>query len=88
MTTPNVSGQRNNFDSQGEDPFGHLANESTAKGYNTHQRQHIQQQLPNMSFPQIDPQQQFMYDPLLNTARHLGGQFAEQQKQKVNSLES
>ncbi|KAI3413701.1 hypothetical protein GPALN_011185 [Globodera pallida] len=35
-----------------------------------------------MPFPQIDQQQQFMYDPLLNTARHLGGQFAEQQKQK------
>lgn len=30
--------------------------------------------------------QQFMYDPFVNTARHLGGQFAEQQKQKVYVL--
>ncbi|KAL3111666.1 hypothetical protein niasHT_010616 [Heterodera trifolii] len=49
--------------------------------------QYQQQQAPQMS-PPFQPsigdpqQQQFMYDPLLNTARHLGGQFAEQQKQK------
>jgi hypothetical protein len=42
----------------------------------------------NSTIPQLPTQsnmnQQFMYDPLLNTARQLGGQFAEQQRQKVS----
>lgn len=33
-----------------------------------------------MNMNNVDPK--LMYDPLLNTARHLGGQFAEQQRQK------
>ena len=38
---------------------------------------------PNSAAASTSPFPPQMYDPLFNTARHLGGQFAEQQRQKV-----
>uniref|UniRef100_A0A914HEH7 Protein YIF1 n=1 Tax=Globodera rostochiensis TaxID=31243 RepID=A0A914HEH7_GLORO len=91
MTTPNLpfggegAGQFNNFSPYGGSIEQQQTDQSyTSDSFGTYNAPHQQQrpQQPQMPFPQIDQQQQFMYDPLLNTARHLGGQFAEQQKQK------
>uniref|UniRef100_A0A915LST9 Protein YIF1 n=1 Tax=Meloidogyne javanica TaxID=6303 RepID=A0A915LST9_MELJA len=96
MTTPHYYDQNKNlnspnpFDSQQQHLFDGQQQQANFDYYTQQQPQydpHFNYSSnippPDTSQQQQSFNQQFMYDPFVNTARHLGGQFAEQQKQKI-----
>uniref|UniRef100_A0A1I8C060 Protein YIF1 n=1 Tax=Meloidogyne hapla TaxID=6305 RepID=A0A1I8C060_MELHA len=86
MTTPHYYDQNQNLNPP--NPFDQQQQFDSQQPNFDYYAQHVdpRQRVDYTNVPDTSQQmfnQQFMYDPFVNTARHLGGQFAEQQKQKV-----
>ena len=82
MTTPHYYDQNKNLN---PNPFDQ---QQQFDGQQINHDYYYSQQQQRIDYPSLDNStqminQQFIYDPFVNTARHLGGQFAERQKQKV-----
>jgi hypothetical protein len=75
------------MDAYNNDPNVHMYQRNLYNNQNQAQYQQQQHQFQQPQQQAFSQQQQFSsYDPLFDTARQIGGQFAEQQKQKVLSL--